>query len=347
MNDAGQSRNMLPLYILEILKKYSDEDHRFSTQQIGQKLEDEYSVSVGYKTIKSNLMYLVDFGIDLEYEETVRNGKDGEEISVYTDWYLNREFTDAELRLLISSLLFSKYIPYNQCKELVGKLEDLANSNFKSRTKYIRNLPENTPVSKQLFYTIEILDEAIEKKKKVSFQYITYQADKMRHKIKDAGGKPRIYKVSPYQMAANNGRFFLVCYHDGDDGASNHRIDYIEDIQMLDEDAVPIENVKGLEKRLDLSEYMAESLYMFSGKSIPVEFKAKKAIIGAILDWFGMDVRFTNITDGEVTVKVRVNEKAMYYWAMQYGDAVEVLEPKSLRKKLGETAKAMCGKYGS
>ena len=45
------------------------------------------------------------------------NSKTGEleESYILSDFYLCREFTDGELRLLIDSLLFSRHIPYSRC----------------------------------------------------------------------------------------------------------------------------------------------------------------------------------------------------------------------------------------
>ena len=77
----------------------------------------------------------------------------------------------SELRLLIDSLLFSKSIPNKQCTELIEKLESLSNCYFKSSVKHICNLQENQLVNKQLFYNIEILDEAISKGKQVKFRF--------------------------------------------------------------------------------------------------------------------------------------------------------------------------------
>ena len=112
-------------------------------------------------------MNLIEFGYEIEYSEALRMVKNSkgelEESYILSDFYLVRDFTDAELRLLIDSLLFSKHIPYSQCKELIEKIEGLSNRYFHSKVKHIRNLPENLPQNKELFYTIEILDEAISK----------------------------------------------------------------------------------------------------------------------------------------------------------------------------------------
>ena len=39
-----------------------------------------------------------------------------EESYILSDFYLSREFSDGELRLLIDSLLFSQHIPYSRCR---------------------------------------------------------------------------------------------------------------------------------------------------------------------------------------------------------------------------------------
>ena len=155
MNYATPPKKMLILNILDILRKYSDENHRLSAKDIGERLEREYSQKVDRKAIKRNLMNLIDFGYEIEFSESIRINKSGEEEIITSDWYLVRDFTDAELRLLIDSLLFSKHIPYNQCKELIEKLEGLSNTYFKAKVKHIRTMPEKQLENKALFNTIE------------------------------------------------------------------------------------------------------------------------------------------------------------------------------------------------
>ena len=340
-------KKMLILNILDILKKYSDENHRLSVKEIGERLEKEYSQRVDRKAVKRNLINLIDFGYNIEYTETVRKSKNGEEEIIYSDWYLNREFVDAELRLLIDSLLFSKHIPYNQCKDLIGKLEGLSNTYFKSKVKHIRTMPEKLPENKALFYTIEILDEAITKKKRVQFHYISdYGTDKKPRLHKNQDGVITTYKVNPYQMAATNGRYYLICTHKYYDNVSNYRIDRIRDIVILeDEQITPMKDIPALKNGLDLPKHMAENIYMFGGEGVNVRFRAKKYIIKDILDWFGQDIRFTNESEEEVDVNVSVNPDAMFYWSLQYGENIEVLSPSTLRERLRNAAKAIYDKY--
>ena len=148
-------------------------------------LETEYDMKADRKAIKRNLMNLIEFGYEIEYSEALRMVKNSkgefEESYILSDFYLVRDFTDAELRLLIDSLLFSKHIPYSQCKELIEKIEGLSNKYFRNKVKHIRNLPENMPQNKELFLTIEILDEAISKGKQVAFKFNDMGTDKKQH----------------------------------------------------------------------------------------------------------------------------------------------------------------------
>ena len=340
-------KKMLILNILDILKKYSDENHRLSAKDIGERLEKEYSQKVDRKAVKRNLMNLIDFGYNIEYTETVRKSKDGEEETIYSDWYLNREFVDSELRLLIDSLLFSKHIPYNQCKDLIEKLEGLSNTYFKAKVKHIRTMPEKLPENKELFYTIEILDEAISTKKRVQYHYVSnYGMDKKPQLRKNKDGTTMVYEINPYQMAATNGRYYLIGTHKYYPDVSNYRIDRIKDIQILDEPVTPMKEIPAMKNGfLDLPKHMAENIYMFGGEGVRVKFRAKKFIIKDVLDWFGQDVRFTNESEGEVDVIVSVNEDAMLYWSLQYGEHIEVLEPAGLRERVGKAVKTICEKY--
>jgi predicted DNA-binding transcriptional regulator YafY len=103
--------------------------------------------------------------------------------------------------------------------------------------------------------------------------------------------------------------------------------------------------VKGLEKGLDLQKHLSEHIYMFTGKGIPVKFRASRTIIGDIIDRFGLKVSFSDISETEITVSLTANESDVFYWLMQYGEYTEALEPASLRKQIISSIKGMVKKY--
>ena len=343
------AKKTLIMIILEILSKYSDENHRLSQKEISDILKTEYDLNVDRKSIRRNIINLMECGYEIEYSESIRmapNRKTGEieESYLWSDFYLVRDFTDSELRLLIDGLLFSKHIPYSQCKELVGKLEGLSNIYFKSRVKHIRSMPDTMPPNKQLFYTIEILDEAITHKKQVAFHMFSYGTDKKQH-LRERDGKAKEYIVNPYQIAAANGRYYLISNTEPYDEVSHYRLDRITDIRLLDSNARQAKTVHGLEHGLNLPKHMAEHLYMFSGESELVQLRLKKYILNDVIDWFGTDIIFSDETEEEVTASVTVNLKAMKLWSIQYAPHVRVLSPQPLAEEIKQSLEQAIEQY--
>lgn len=341
-----QPKKLMIINILDILRRYTDADHRLSQKEILEILETEYGMKADRKAIKRNLMNLVDSGYDIEYSESIRKTRSGEEEVIYTDWYMNREFTDAELRLLIDSLLFSKHIPYSQCKDLIGKIEGLSNRYFKAKVKHICNLPVDMPENKELFFTIEALDEAISKNRQVEFLYCDYGTDKQLHPRLSHAGEPRRYLVNPYQMVATNGKYYLIGNYEKHSNISHYRVDHIRDIRICDTPAKPQLKVQGMENGLNLPKHMAEHVYMFSGESSPIVLQTDKGMAGELIDWFGKSIRFEDMEEGTIRAYVTANLAAMRFWALQYAPYVTVLSPQSLVDTVRKDLLAAAKRYG-
>ena len=315
------------LYILEILKRETNEDHPLTHQEILRILKRDYNMALERKSIARNIQDLTDAGYDI--------------VTDSRGCYLaSRDFEYSELRLLIDSVLFSKNIPQKQCKTLVKKVAALTDRHFNAHVRHITTMPTADTNNRQIFYTIEVLDEAISQGKKVSFWYSEYHTDKKLHHKRESR-----YVVNPYQIAATGGRYYLICCTEGHDNVAHYRIDHIDDIELLEKKARPMKEIKELENGLDLPKHMAEHIYMFSGKSTRVIFRAKLSAVDQIIDWFGGDVLFENETESTVDVSVRVNENAMFCWLLQYGMSCEVLYPPTLRERVRNAVNDMAKKY--
>ena len=252
---------------------------------------------------------------------------------------------------MIDSLLFSKHIPYSQCKVLIEKLEGLSNCYFKSRVKHIQTMPNNELQNKQLFCTIEVLDKAITKGRQVAFYYNEYHTDMKMYPRENEKGEKRRYIINPYQIVAINGRYYLICNYDKYDNVANYRLDRITDIEMLSTPVKAMNKVKGLENGLNLPKHMAEHVYMFTGESATVTFRAKKYLVSEIIDWFGKEVRFSDVSTG-----IRISELVFFTVEAVKKECIEITNkgkyrriflPKQLKKKLLLFAKKQGVKQGA
>ena len=62
------------LYILNVLKKYSDENHKMSAAEIGRKVEEIYDVEIDPRTIRRNIN-LLKYKLDFDISTREENGK--------------------------------------------------------------------------------------------------------------------------------------------------------------------------------------------------------------------------------------------------------------------------------
>lgn len=352
---------ILILDLLKVLQKHTDEKHGITQDEIRKILKTEYDTACERRTVKNNIEKLIRYGERADANEilytpskrNMKNQKTGkkEPIDVFSDFAYVHDFTHAELRLIIDSILFSKQIPSSQREEIIRKLEGLSSKHFNSRVKHISALSSNGPINNDLFYNIEVLDEAIHNNEQVSFQYNHYNVDEKSNLLLtprvNREGIAREYIINPYQMVATNGRYYLICNNDYFDNISHYRLDRITNIKELKTKRKPIKEIEGYEDgRLNLPKHMQEHIYMFAGESISVRLRFNKRVLSEFVDWFGTDnISFSDQTEDEVTVSVRVNRTAMRKWALQYAIHVRVLSPESLVDEIKEDITQAWEKY--
>ena len=93
---ATGNKKMLNMLILEILREYSDDDHHLTQQDIIRLLKKNYDMVCDRRSVKNNILFLKELGYDISMQDGY--------------FLVEREFEDAELRMLIDSVLFSKTI---------------------------------------------------------------------------------------------------------------------------------------------------------------------------------------------------------------------------------------------
>ena len=332
-------KKIIILYILQILRRYTDADHTMTQQQIAEKLRDEYGLEVNRATVKRNIADLIDAGYDIQYTEVVRTHTDRktgekEENTVYTNLYFEHEFTEPELHMLIDGLLFSRSVPYKQRKQLIDKLGKLSSAYFNQRMNHVHCMSADSPQNPELFHTIDILDEAITAGKQVEITYNYYGTDMKLHPGMNADGTVKRQTLNPYQMVASEGRYYLICNNDHHDTVSNYRIDRITDIALLETPVKPKSQVEGLEDGLNLQDYVYQNLNMFSGKAEKVEFVTAKGAVSLIIDFFGRHVSFHEQEDGKVSCRLLVSTEAMKHWAVEHANIVKVVSPAGLVEEI-------------
>ena len=325
---ATGNKKMLNMLILDILKEYSDENHRLTQQEIIRLLKSNYDMDCDRRSVKNNILYLKELGYEISMEDGY--------------YLMRREFEDAELRMLIDSVLFSKSLTQMQAKTLIDKLRALGNRYFTAKISHVCSLPDMQHAdNKQMIYALDTINDAITEKKKISFIYNDYKIDFKLHPRRE-----KEYIVNPYQIVANSGRFYLIGNYDKYDNVSHYRIDKMTNVRILEEKAKPKKEVVEFKNGYNLPKHMAEHIYMFGGESVRVKFLTDESMMSEMIDWFGKDFRVRKVNEEDkIEITVNCNESAIFFWALQYGPFVEVIEPKELRKNISNAIQGMVMKY--
>lgn len=329
-NGAIDGKKALLLCILQILSDYSDSDNLLTNGEIISKLQSEYGISANRNTVTRNLQMLRDIGFEINRLEGKFNGT-----------YLGeRVFDDLEIRWLIDGVLNSKYMPEKYARDLIEKLKKLSNKRFYSGLGHVsalRELPHQN--NREISHNIQVLDEAIESRRRVSFIYNQMNCER---KLVPINNIPR--EVLPVNMFCTNSQYYLVANEFSCYGLTHFRLDRITDIALCQQ--LSKDDIKLWQKlNISAAAYAAEHPYMYGGKPLNITLKMPCSLAGAVCDTFGSAADMTPICDEYMLVRLKAAAEGMRFFALQYGPNCEVLEPKELREQLISDIKDMAAKY--
>lgn len=336
-----QSKNTLILNILQILDKHTDYKHRLTQTDIVKLLKKEFDMDVERKSITRNIDNLIEAGYDIGYDENEKGSGKNKTVS-RTNFYYEHDFDDSELKFLIDGIIFSKLLPQKQKRMLIKKLENLSSEYFKTSLNKVGISHNEKNKNEDLFLNIEIIAEAIEKQRKIRYNYLTYDLDVRMVYTRNDDNSIKEYIMSPYQMVAANGRYYVLCKTNTHEGISHIRIDRIKNAEIIDETI----DKSNLLKDYSLPTHMLEHIYMMSGVSEVVTFEFNEKRIKDVVDWFGSDIVLKKSPKkGFLLATAKVNENAMRFWAMQYGNDVVVKSPKKIVDRIKLQLKDMVDRY--
>lgn len=324
--DNLEPKKLALLRILQILEDETDKEHPYTQAQIIKRLSEKYDITVERKAVGRNLSLLKEAGFGIE------NTKAG-------SFFDDRTFEQSELRLLVDSILCSRYINKKHSEDLIEKIVALGGKNFKSHVKHIYSVGKWSKSDNiEFFYNIEIADEAIETAKQITFHY---------NKFDETARLKKTYCqiVSPYQMILHNQRYYLMAYNEYWKNMAFYRMDKITDVEILDKPQTPIRSVPGYKNGIDYKDLATSRPYLYADKAEKIVVACDKALMDDVVDWFGNGVSVRKGNEGQIVVTLYASKDAMLYWALQYGRRAKVLEPADLVQKIKQTLEDVLKSY--
>ena len=303
----GQKTKLLAL--LHIFEQKTDENHLLNVPQLVQLLENQ-GILAERKSIYSDIDTLRSLGYDIQLQRGRGGGY----------WMASRAFELSELKLLVDAVQSSSVISARTSKRIIHKLEALC-SDYEGtqlqRQVYVDGRPKSD--SHTLLYSIDALHSAINAGRMVRFRY------------KDGGTRT----VSPWQLAWENGCYYLIAYQDEKEpaGIRNYRVDRMSSVTVLGD----ARRGKAEFRQFDLPAYLRKHFNMFGGPEYRVTLRCTADLEAAMRDRFGQDTLFLPEADGYFHFDVPVCVSDQFYgWVCGFGGKVEITAPAAVRRGLQE-----------
>lgn len=321
------NKKLSALCILDVLKEFSDCNHLLTQAEIIKKVYENYGLELERKSVGMTIDSLIDFGFEIQKSKT-------------GCCLAEREFEPSEVSFLIDAVFSSKSIDSNNSKKLAEKLSKFLSVYERKKYNYICKADQIVRTNqKQIFYTIDVLNDAIAQGKQVEFNYNRFYVKENERK------KNMRYKINPYFMINNQGRYYLVCNLDWFNEIANYKVELISNIKILDTPIKPITKLKNCENGVDMIKYANENIYMFHNNTVNATIKiANEYAAEYVYEWFGKNARFYT-RENTIYADISANEQALIYWCLQYGETIELLNPIAMRKTLKDITSKLSEKY--
>ena len=318
-------QNMVKARLLVLTKMFyelTDENHPMDTFEIIDYLA-ENGVPANTKTLRSDIALLRELDIDI----ITVSGRPNKY------FWGARLFEMPELKLLLDAVASSRFITKSKSRELSRKLTSMASENQRKQlSRHIYSTGRVKPGNENIFYYVDIINNAIELKRKISFNIIEF--DGRKKKVLRHDGE--VYVISPYAMYWNDDFYYVVGWSDKRDTMGAYRIDRMDDPQILNEKAS--KKPKGFR----VTDYSHKVFEMFDGEEVRVKLECRNDYMKYVIDRFGMKFETEPATKETSYCYVDVCLSPTFYgWVFGFGGDIIIREPKAAAEEIVSMSRAL------
>lgn len=244
-----------------------------------------------------------------------------------------REFTEMEVLFIAKVLLGTRTLNKEEMAQIVRGMNSLFPSSIRME---IKNAIQNEmdqyvgpQHGKKLLRLAWELNHAMERQVKIFLVY------------RKLSGEEVTRKVLPISIVSSECYLYLVGFFEEKSYPypAFFRLDRIVRAEVTDEHYNP-----KLYKDYNIGRMKKCIQFMYAGKLMNVKVACRQEAVEAIRDRLP-NSHVVGQENGRTILVARVFGEGFWRWAMQNGDAIEVLEPEELRRKVAEEAKKITQLY--
>ena len=304
------------IFLARYIADHADENHPVTTEELIRAVSEK-GYSANRNTIRSDLEALQAEGISVA----------GVRVGNAKGYYIkNRPFRLSELKALIDAVSSSQFIPERNSNAMIRRLAEMAPEMHRKEliaTAFCADrIKTDSPVA---FTAVDIVNRAIQKEKKLSFQYVDYLPTKeeiLRHNKKK-------YLVSPYALMWNDGRYYVPSYDPEKDKIVSYRVDRMRNVMLVNERA-------DRRRPFNAVDYGRKVLWMFDGdiEEQEVILISENRHMISLMDRFGEEIETGAVDDQHFRAIVKVIPSYSFFsWIFQFCGAIRIVGPGNVKKE--------------
>lgn len=307
------------LLIREYIYNEASKEHPKNATHIRKFLRENYDIEATNRTIHTDIKRLrKDVGVPILFNPH-KNG-----------YYIaERQFSIAELRLLVDCIYNADFISRSDADFLTAKILELASRPDREALADKQDEDKNSQTDNSVLKNIEILTMAIERGRKINFVPMQYVAQRTTHTAR----YNFTYTVSPNKLTWKQGRCMLEGTLHNSHGVNinlNYDVAFMSDIKIL--------SVPSMYSKPDRTEMptMEETLDLTYGKKRAITIRFNREVIDEVVRELGEDAVLIPVDDQHftATVKERISKifvnREFLSWVSSFGCAAKILAPQDV-----------------
>ncbi len=321
MSENSTKIKLMKLY--EILLAQTDEDHPISRTELCKRV-NELGIPCHVRTISRDIETLNEFGY-----EVCSFLKDREKF-----YYLpERQFSIPELKIMMDAVQAASFVTEKKTDELIDKISSLGGSNSAELLKrHMAYFNSRKHTNESILYNVDSIEKAIQRRKKIAFNYFDLDADKQRVYRCAVSGEKKRYYVEPVALILHEDNYYLMAYSSRHpDGTANYRVDRMDHIEIVEESVM---SDIALEKIESVAVYTEQAFKMYSGELTDVVLHFDKSLIGPVLDKFGEATEIRRVDNNTCSVTLNVQVAPTFFgWLAQFGNKMKMISPERVKEQ--------------
>ena len=313
-NESQQALLLLRQYLYQ----QTDEQHPVSVTDI-LAFWQQHGIQAGRNSVYTDIELLQNAGMDIVCVKSSQNRY----------FVGQRLFELPELKLLVDAVESSRFITGKKSTALIKKLGHLtstAQAEQLNRRIYMGGTPK--PENEGIYYNVDTIHNAVQKKQQITFQYFEYTPKKEKI-LKHDGYK---YRFSPYAMIWNRDCYYAVGWSEKHGKIAQFRVDRMTAVEPLKQAAVQTLD-------FDPAEYVRKVFGMYPDDLCTVELLCDNEIMRSVIDRFGENVQTETVDEQHFRATVEVAPSPPFFsWVFTFSGKIRIVSPAAVLEEMRDMA---------